>query len=660
MSLNRKIFRKLVDIEEVESIISEFLSLKPLGCEEVLLEEAYGRVLAEDVISKIDVPSFDKSAMDGYAVIAEDTYGASEAHPVKLKVKGKIEAGEESKIEVFRGEAVEVSTGAPIPKGSNAVVMVEYTKEEGKEVEIFKPVYPGENIIFAGSDIMMGEIVLRCGQKLTFREIGVLAALGLRKVKVYRKPVVTLISTGNELINPGDTLSYGKIYDVNSYSLRGALIECGAQPINLGIVSDNEEEIKMRIKDALEKADVIVASGSTSAGAGDVMYKVIEELGEPGVIIHGLSIKPGKPTIIGVVKGKIIFGLPGYPSSAASIFNALVKPIILKLSGLNSEGEAFIKAKIPFKVFSAKGRREFIFVHLVKTKDAYLAYPIISDSGAISLFALADGYIDVPAEIEFLEENEEVKVYLLSSKIEFPELVFIGSHCIGVDLAFSLMRKKNYISSFKIINVGSFSGLKAVDKGEADLAGIHLFDEFSKEYNMPYLKKMSLIKKVVLVKGYIRRQGFIVAKGNPKNIKSFEDLFRSDVTFINRNKDSGTRVLIDLGLKEASKKLGISFEEAKLKIKGYNIEAKTHSAVATAVKYNKADVGVGVEYYAKINNLSFIPISNENYDFIISKDRLNKESIKKFLSILKSKEFQNEITEKFNFIVDNSTGEIIY
>jgi len=658
MSLDRKIFRKLVDVEEAEAIIANFLSLKPFGCEEVLLEDAYGRVLAEDVVSKIDVPNFDKSAMDGYAVIAEDTYEASEVHPIKLKVKGRVEAGEAPKIEVFREEAVEVSTGAVIPKGSNAVVMVEYTKEVEGEIEVFKSVRPGENVIAVGSDIMMGETVLRAGQKLTFREVGVLAALGLKKVKVYKKPIVALISTGNELVNPGEPLSYGKIYDINSYSLRGALIECGAQPINLGVASDNENEIKMKVKEALEKADVVITSGSTSAGVGDVMYKVINELGKPGVVIHGLSIKPGKPTIVGIIKEKLIFGLPGYPSSAASIFNALVKPIILKLSGLKIERETFIKAKMPFKVFSAKGRREFIFVHLVKSKDGYLAYPIISDSGAISSFALADGYIDVPAEIEFIEENEEVNVHLFSSKIEVPELIFIGSHCIGVDLAFSLMQKKNYVSSFKIINVGSFGGLKAVERGEADLAGIHLLDEASKEYNLPYLKKMNLIGKAALVKGYSRKQGFIIAKGNPKKIKGFEDLFRSDITFINRNKGSGTRVLIDLGLKEAAKKLGISFEEAKLKVKGYNIEAKTHSAVASAVKYGKADVGVGIEYYAKLNDLSFIPISSESYDFIISIDRLNKEPIKRFLAVLQSKEFQKELTEKFNFIIDN-TGEVI-
>jgi putative molybdopterin biosynthesis protein len=658
MSLDRKIFRKLVDVEEAEAIIANFLSLKPFGCEEVLLEDAYGRVLAEDVVSKIDVPNFDKSAMDGYAVIAEDTYEASEAHPIKLKVKGRVEAGEAPKIEVFREEAVEVSTGAVIPKGSNAVVMVEYTKEVEGEVEVFKSVRPGENVIAVGSDIMMGETVLRAGQKLTFREVGVLAALGLKKVKVYKKPIVALISTGNELVNPGEPLSYGKIYDINSYSLRGALIECGAQPINLGVASDNENEIKMKVKEALEKADVVITSGSTSAGVGDVMYKVINELGKPGVVIHGLSIKPGKPTIVGIIKEKLIFGLPGYPSSAASIFNALVKPIILKLSGLKIERETFIKAKMPFKVFSAKGRREFIFVHLVKSKDGYLAYPILSDSGAISSFALADGYIDVPVEIEFIEENEEVNVHLFSSKIEVPELIFIGSHCIGVDLAFSLMQKKNYVSSFKIINVGSFGGLKAVERGEADLAGIHLLDEASKEYNLPYLKKMNLIGKAALVKGYSRKQGFIIAKGNPKKIKGFEDLFRSDITFINRNKGSGTRVLIDLGLKEAAKKLGISFEEAKLKVKGYNIEAKTHSAVASAVKYGKADVGVGIEYYAKLNDLSFIPISSESYDFIISIDRLNKEPIKRFLAVLQSKEFQKELTEKFNFIIDN-TGEVI-
>jgi putative molybdopterin biosynthesis protein len=654
----RKIFRRLVDIEEAKLIIEEFTSLKPLGCEEISLEDAYGRVLAEDVISKIDVPSFDKSAMDGYAVIAEDTYEASEVHPINLKLKGKIEAGEEPKTALNSGEAVEVATGAPIPKGANAVVMIEYTKEVDGKVEVFKPVVPGENIIPVGSDIMMGETILRDGQKLTFREIGVIAALGLKKIKVYKTPKAALISTGNELTALGEPLSYGKIYDINSYSLKGALIECGAYPINLGVAKDDLDEIKLKIKEALEKADLVITSGSTSAGFGDVMYKVINELGEPGVIIHGLSVKPGKPTIIGVVKGKLIFGLPGYPSSAISIFNALVKPILLRLTGLKESKETFIEAKIPFKIFSAKGRREFILVHLVKSKEDYLAYPILSDSSVISSFALADGYIDVPAEIEFLEENEKVKVNLFSLKIDVPDLIFIGSHCIGVDSAFSLMLKNNYISSFKVINAGSIGGLKAVERGEADLAGIHLLDESSNEYNAPYLKKMNLIGKAALIRGYTRRQGFIVAKGNPKGIKSFEDLFRKDVTFINRNKGSGTRVLIDLELKKAAEKIGLLFEEAKFKVKGYNIEAKTHSAVAAAVKYGKADLGVGIEYYAKSNGLSFIPISNENYDFVTPIDRLEKDSLRKFLLILQSKEFQKDLIEKFNFIIDKP-GEII-
>jgi len=647
-----------MDIEEAKLTIEKFFPLKPFGFEEVLIEEAYGRVLAEDIVSKIDVPSFDKSAMDGYSVIAEDTYEASELHPVKLKLKGKIEAGEKPEIELNKGEAVEVATGAPIPKGANAVVMIEYTKEVNGEIEVFKPVFPGENIIATGSDIMMGETVLRAGQKLTFREVGVIAALGLKKIKVYKTPKVALISTGNELVNAGEPLSYGKIYDINSYSLMGALIECGASPINLGIASDNLDEIKLKLKEALDKADVVITSGSTSAGFGDVMYKVINEFGDPGVIIHGLSVKPGKPTIVGVVKGKLIFGLPGYPSSAISIFNALVKPILLRLTGLKEGKEAFVEAKIPFKIFSAKGRREFILVHLINSKDGYLAYPILSNSSAISSFSLADGYIDVPAEVEFLEEGEKVKVHLFSLKIDVPDLIFIGSHCIAVDSALSLMLKKNYLSSFKVINVGSIGGLKAIEKGEADIAGIHLLDESSNEYNIPYLKRMNLIGKAVLIRGYSRRQGFIIAKDNPKQIKSFEDLIREDVTFINRNKGSGTRVLIDLELKKMAEKKGLSIEEVKRKIKGYNIEAKTHSAVATAVKYGKADVGVGIEYYAKSNNLSFIPISNENYDFLVSIDRLEKEPVKKFLLILSCKEFQKELIEKFGFTIDKP-GEII-
>jgi putative molybdopterin biosynthesis protein len=661
IGMKRKIFKTLMSIEEAIEKFYEYFKPSTIGTEEIPLEKAFGRIVSEDIIAKVDIPPFDRAAMDGYAVRAEDTYGASEDNPIRLKLLGKIEAGEKPSIEVHEGEAIEIATGAPIPKGANAVEMIEYTHQENGYVYLYKPTTPGENIIAAGSDIMSGELVLREGQRITSREMGVLAAIGLNKVKVYKKPKVAIISTGNELLPPGKPLEYGKIYDINSSSLIGAVIESGGDPIFLGIARDDLNEIKEIIKKALNQADIVITSGSTSVGAGDKLYAIIDELGYPGIIVHGLTVKPGKPTIIAIVNGKPIFGLPGYPSSALMIFSILVSHVIRRMAGIKDYNERIsINAKIPFKVFSAKGRREFLPVHLIKDESLnYLAYPIQKDSGAISSLSIADGFIEIKENQEFLEEGEIVKVNLFGSRLNLADLVIIGSHCIGIDVLIRIIKKIDPSIYIKTINVGSIGGLYAIKRGEADIAGIHLFDETTSEYNKPFIEKYDLLGKVLLIKGYTREQGFIVAKGNPKKIHWFDDLLKDNVSFINRNRGSGTRVLIDFYLKNLSKEKGLSFEKLIKSIKGYDFEVKSHSAIASAVLNEKADVGVGIKTVALMNGLDFIPIINEHYDFVIPKSRLNKKSIQVFLSALKSNEFKEELKKVPGLIATSEIGEII-
>ncbi|MEM3507374.1 MAG: molybdopterin biosynthesis protein, partial [Candidatus Bathyarchaeia archaeon] len=574
---------------------------------------------------------------------------------------GRIEAGDKPSIEIHEGEAVEIATGAPIPKGANAVEMVEYTHQENDYIYLYKPVSLGENIIAAGSDIMSGELVLRKNQRITSREMGVLAAIGLNKVKVYKKPKVAIISTGNELLPPGKQLEYGKVYDVNSSSLIGAVIESGGEPIFLGISRDDPNEIKELLKKALDQADMVLTSGSTSVGAGDKLYTIIDDFGSPGIIVHGLTVKPGKPTIIAIVNGKPIFGLPGHPSSALMIFFMLVSQVIRKMAGINDYDEKVtIDAKIPFKVFSAKGRREFLPVHLIKDDFLnYLAYPIQKDSGSISSLSMADGFIEIKENQEFLDEGELVKVQLFGSRINLANLVIIGSHCIGIDVLINVISKFDSSIQVKVINVGSIGGLYAIKRGEADIAGIHLFDETTGEYNEPFIEKYDLHDKALLIKGYAREQGFIIAKGNPKKIHWFDDLLRDDVSFINRNKGSGTRALTDYYLKKLSEKKGLSFKELVKSIKGYNFEVKSHSAVASAILNGKADVGIGIKTIALMNGLDFIPIANEHYDFVISKSRLNKKSIQVFLKTLKSNEFKSELKKVPGLILESDVGEII-
>ncbi|MEM4575101.1 MAG: molybdopterin biosynthesis protein [Archaeoglobaceae archaeon] len=644
----RKVFREISTIEEVLEILKKRCKLNR-EVEEVKILDATGRVLAEDVHAAVSVPPFDRATMDGYAVKAEDTFTADENSPVKLKLLGKIEAGDWPEVELKNGEAIEVSTGAVIPKGANAVVMVEFTREKEGFVEVFKPVSPGENLMFAGSDIMVGELILRRGTLLTHREIGLLAACGIEKVKVYKKPRVAVISTGNELIEPGEKLRPGKIYDVNSYALCSAVIENGGLAKRLGIVGDDEGVMRDAILKALESADIVITSGSTSAGFGDKIYRVLEEIGE--VIVHGIAIKPGKPTVIAIKDGKPIFGLPGYPVSALTVFEVIVAPMIRNLVGL-SDFENWIDARLAVKVFSEIGRREFLPVHLVLGKEGYSAYPVTgSYSGAITALAFSDGIIEIPENVLMLEENERVKVKLFSG-INLADLVFIGSHCTGVDVILKLAAIRA-----KVINVGSMGGIFAVKRGEADIAGTHLLDEDG-VYNEGIIRRLG-IKNAVLVKGYLREQGFIVAKGNPKGIRDFRDLLRDDVRFINRNKGSGTRLLLDMHLRALAEKLGVDFSSLTKKIKGYEIEAKTHDAIAVAVATKKADVGIGIKSVANVYGLDFIPLRSEEYDFLIPKDRLKKRAVEKFLEVLRSERFAEELERIGGLKIYKRTGEMI-
>jgi len=653
----RKIFHKLLSIEEALKAIENYIEIRPLGIEEVPLEEAVGRILAEDVIANLDIPPFDRAAMDGYAVKAEDTYKANEEEPVKLRVIGKIEAGEEPKFELKSGEAIEISTGAPTPFGANAIVMVEYTHRENDHVMIYKPVSVGENIVQAGSDLMIGETILRIGEKLGRREIGVLAALGIKNIKVYTKPRVAVISTGNELIKPGEEIKPYKIYDVNTYSILSAIIESGGKPIVIGAIRDCEEDIKRSILEAMEKADMVLISGGTSAGVGDIVYRVLEEIGEPGVIVHGLKVKPGKPTVIAIVKNKLIIGLPGWPVSALMIYGLIVEPIISRMAGVKRRNEREIKVRIARRVKCEKGRENLIPVSIIIDDEGNLiGYPLIEHSGAIATLKRAEGYFVAKENREFIEEGEEVNVKLFSEAIDIPDATIIGSHCPALEEIVKMLEREGY--KIKLISSGSMDGLIAILNGEADLAGIHLLDEKSMKYNIPILEELKL-KDAVLVKGYIRMQGLIISKRNEKNIVKFEDILRSDVKFINRNKGSGTRILLDYMLRELARRRGVDVEELKSKIKGYDIEAKTHSSIASAIKLSKADVGIGIKTMAIKYDLGFIPLMEEEYDFVIRKKSLNKSVIKEFIKILKSDMFM-KILKSLDMKPSEKIGEIVW
>jgi len=407
-------FRKLLTLDEARQTIQKHFKPKPLSVEEIRLLEAHNRVLAEDVIADLDIPPFDRSTVDGYAVKAEDTFGAEENKPVKLKLCGMVNVGEKPKIAVTLGEAAEIVTGAPIPKGANAVVMVEHTERKNNGVYIYSAVAEDENVMKAGADIRKGETVLKNGQLLGSREIGVLAAIGKTKAKVYKVPQVAVLSTGAEITEPGRTLPFGKIYDINAYSLSTAVLESGGKPLYLGVFPDDNDEIHKALKQALASADMVVTSGGVSVGPKDVMPQTLDSLGKPGVIVCGIATKPGKPTTVALIDGKLVFSLPGHPTSALLIFHLLVRPIIQQVAGRKAEGSATVKALAAARMFPAKGRLTFVMVKLKRDKSQrLLAEPVPSGlSGAITTLAKADGFVEIAENQQFIDANEEVSVHL--------------------------------------------------------------------------------------------------------------------------------------------------------------------------------------------------------------------------------------------------------
>jgi len=395
-------FLKIMDSEEVREVIDN-IKIK-MEIEQVSLENAYRRVIAEDINAEINLPPFNKSLMDGYAVRAEDTFGASEENPVILKLTETVKAGDSTTRKVEQGECIGINTGAPVPDGANGIVMVEYTENKNGNIHIFESASHNQNIVFMGSDISKNDLILKSGTLLTHDKIGVLGALGIDIVKIFKKPEIAVISTGDELVKPGEELEYGKIYDINSLTIFNAVKTCGCTPVYSGVAKDNFKDLKKKFKQHLN-ADVIITSGGTSAGTGDVLKDVLDDMGQ--VLVHGIAVKPGKPTIVGIIENKPVFGLPGNPAAALMIFHVFVTPFLKKMACMpdNRQYETK-KIKISRRFHSARGRHQYVFV---KIEDD-VAYPILKDSGAITAVSEADGYFEVPKNVEIVEEGSEIEV----------------------------------------------------------------------------------------------------------------------------------------------------------------------------------------------------------------------------------------------------------
>ena len=632
-------FLNLASADEAEERFWQAVQPVPLGEELIPIEHARERILSRIVIAKHNVPYFDRSNFDGFAVRAEDTFDAQETAPVSLKLNPEVLAcGVVPEKSVTQGTATTISTGGVMPRGADAVVMIENTlpiesdKSGEAGIKILKAVVPSGGVSLAGSDIGAGEVVLRIGDLLGYRETGTLAALGEAKVWVWRRPKVGIISTGDELVAPGGQMELGKVFDSNATVLGHAVEELGCEPVHFGIVPDEESSIETVLQEGLE-LDFVLISGGTSKGEGDLNYRVFEKYNNPGILVHGVALKPGKPLCLAILAGTPAAILPGFPTSTTFTFSKFIAPVLRAMAGRLPEPTTHVKANLPVRLNSEKGRTEFNLVHLVRNDSGFSAYSTGKGSGSITGFARADGFMEIPRNTEMVEVDEEVRIQLLGKSAHPPDLMIIGSQCVGLDNIIGEMQKRGV--SCKFLAVGSIGGVLAAERGECDLAGTHLLDENAGEYN-----RHLLTPNLHLQKGYRRSQGLLFRKAD-SNFTDFKSDFENaiqqiinnaEVRMINRNRGSGTRILLDRLL-------------ADQRPAGFFQEAKSHNSVAAAISQNRADWGIAIRSVAEDLGLGFYPIQDEEYDFIYPKNRLERPEVALFLSLLQETEIQNKLAK---------------
>jgi len=630
----RNVYLKMKTLDEARTLWMAATSSLLSPIETIQTSSALGRVLSREIIAVTSVPHYHGAAMDGIAVKARDTFTASEVNPLRFEV-GKT--------------AFEVDTGHPLPQETDSVIMIEHVEPFGAgEVQIRSAAFPWQHVRKVGEDIVAGELLLPRHHRIRPADIGALLASGVQEVTVYARPAVWIQPTGTELLpaSRAAEAAPGQIIEFNGTVLCGLVVECGGHGLLQEVVGDDYESIRQSIVKAIESpTEIILVNAGSSAGSKDYTAEIIEELGT--VLVHGVTMMPGKPTILGIVGNKPVIGIPGYPVSAIMAFEQFVRPLLHSLQGVPCPSFQEVDAVLGRKMPSKLGIEEFVRVILGRVQGRLIAMPLQRGAGVITSLTRADGILQIPQELEGHEAEETVLVRLLRPHEQLDHtVIMIGSHDNSIDVLANELKCRDNRLQLSSSNVGSMGGLLAIRRAQTHLAGSHLLDTETGEYNFSYVEKYLKGIPLRVVQLAMRQQGLLVRSGNPGNIRGVEDLLRADVTFINRQAGAGTRILLDYCLQQ----LKISPES----IRGYEQEEFTHMAVAVNVLSGRADAGMAIYASARALHLDFIPIAEERYDLVIPETSWDDPKIKLLLDIIVSTSFRKMVTDMGGYDVSAS------
>ncbi len=640
--MKRKIYLDMHSLEDAQNIFHNTFANYSIGAESINARNSYDRITAEPVIANFSSPAFHGAAMDGFAVIAEETFTASDDFPLTLDIQNS--------------QAIPINTGYPLPADKNAVIMVEHVilSENHSQATIRAPVFPWQNVRKAGEDIIATELLFPTNHRISPPDIGALLTAGCPEVKVWKKPHVTIIPTGSELVHISPTnhqLEQGKTVESNSAVLAAMAQKSGAETLISPIISDDYNTIKDNLLKAVHsKTDIVIINAGSSAGSADYTASVIKELGE--VLVHGVTIMPGKPTILGIIDQKPVVGNPGYPVSAIISFENFVIPFLKRIQGVPNNRVQTTTAILAKNIPSRGGIEEFRRMITGKIGNQLITVPVKKGAGAITTMTRANSMLRIPASSEGIVKHSQVSLELLRPLPHVERtLICTGSHDLCLDVIRDFLNTSTPSFPLASTHVGSLGGIMAIKEKMTHIAGSHLLDPQTGEYNISYIKRFLKDTDVTLITLTHRQQGFMVLPGNPKNIKSTKDLTKDNVTFINRQAGSGTRVLFDYELD----KVNLDSDE----INGYENEEYTHMAVAVSVLSGKADAGLGIMAAAKALKLDFIPLTEERYDLVIPSSFLQLDNIRQMLDIINKKEFKEKIAAMGGYSVRETGNQII-